>query len=147
VTRQITVTVSASPPPPSGDAATCEQALFDAVNAIRVSNGRAPLTRNAYIDGLCRDHAAYMQAAGSLSHDNFSTRADAIVAHIPGMMACAENVLYNFTPCDATAMAQQWYDSPGHRTNMLNNTYTIAGMGIVIDGTGKIWACQVFAVP
>ena len=63
------------------------------------------------------------------------------------MMACAENVLYNFTPCDATAMAQQWYDSPGHRTNMLNNAYTIAGMGIVIDGTGKIWACQIFAGP
>lgn len=148
VTQQVTVTVAAAPPPPpSGDAATCEQALFDAVNALRTANGRPALTRNAYIDGLCQTHAQYMATANTLSHDNFSTRCSSIWASIPGMHACAENVLQNNVPCDANAMAQQWFTSPGHNANMLNAAYTISGMGIVIDGSGKIWACQIFAGP
>jgi hypothetical protein len=30
---------------------------------------------------------------------------------------------------------------------MLNAAYTISGMGIEIDGSGRIWACQLFAGP
>jgi uncharacterized protein YkwD len=107
------------------------------------------LTRNAFIDGLCRDHAQYMAAAGTLSHDNFDTRYTAIAATIPTMHAFAENVLQNNMPCDATAMAQQWFLSPGHHDNMLDvhHTHTISGMGIEIDGSGRIWACQMFAGP
>jgi uncharacterized protein YkwD len=44
-------------------------------------------------------------------------------------------------------MAQMWFDSPGHNANMLNAAYTIAGMGIVTDGSGRIWACQIFSGP
>jgi uncharacterized protein YkwD len=122
--------------------------LFDAVNALRAANGRPALTRNAYIDGLCRDHAAYMASAGALSHDGFiSTRFPAIAASIPGIHAGAENVLQANLPCDANFMAQLWFDSPGHNANMLNAAYTISGMGIVIDGSDRIWACQIFAGP
>jgi uncharacterized protein YkwD len=123
--------------------------LFDAVNALRTANGRPALTRNAYIDGLCREHAQHMAAAGVLSHENFDTRCSGIWTNIPGMHVCAENVLQNNLPCDATAMAQQWFDSPGHHDNMLDvhHTHTISGMGIEIDGSGRIWACQMFAGP
>ncbi|MDD5312639.1 MAG: CAP domain-containing protein [Dehalococcoidia bacterium] len=147
VSSTATVTVGAAPPPPPGDATTCEQALFDAVNAVRAAHGRAALTRNSYIDGLCRTHAAYMAAANALSHDNFLDRANLIRTNIPGMNPCAENVLQNNIPCDAADMANQWETSPGHHDNMVNASYTISGMGIVIDGGGKIWACQLFAGP
>jgi uncharacterized protein YkwD len=123
--------------------------LFDAVNALRTSNGKAALTRNAYIDGLCQQHAQYMASAGTLSHDNFIARCTSIRANIAGMNPCAENVLQNNLPCDANAMAQQWFTSPGHHDNMLDvaHTHTISGMGIVIDGSNRIWACQIFAGP
>ncbi|MCX6008575.1 MAG: CAP domain-containing protein [Chloroflexi bacterium] len=147
ITQSVTVTVAAAPPPPPADAATCEQALFNAVNAVRASNGKAALTRNAYIDGLCRQHAQYMATGNTLSHENFNTRFNAIVANISGMHACAENVLQNNLPCNANDMAQQWFASPVHNANMLNPAYNISGMGIVIDGGGKIWACQIFAGP
>jgi uncharacterized protein YkwD len=88
-----------------------------------------------------------MATANALSHDNFSSRCSGIYSHIAGIHACAENVLQNNTPCNATAMATQWFNSPGHHDNMLNAAYTVSGMGIVIDGTGKIWACQMFAGP
>jgi uncharacterized protein YkwD len=63
------------------------------------------------------------------------------------MHRCAENVLQSNLPCDAADMAQMWFDSPGHNANMLNAAYTIAGMGIVTDGSGRIWACQIFSGP
>jgi len=88
-----------------------------------------------------------MASAGVLSHNNFDTRCTAIWASISGMHSCAENVLQNNLPCDANAMAQQWFESPGHHDNMLNAAYTISGMGIAIDGSDRIWACQMFAGP
>jgi uncharacterized protein YkwD len=121
--------------------------LFDAVNALRIANGRPALTRDGYIDGLCRQHAQYMATANTLSHDNFSARCSAIWTSIPAMHACAENVLQNNLPCNANDMAQQWFLSPPHNANMLNAAYTISGMGIVIDGSNRIWACQLFAGP
>ena len=146
VTSPVTVTVTGAPPPPA-DATTCEQALFDAVNALRAADGKAALTRNAYIDGLCRQHAQYMANLNVLSHDNFSARATSIWANVPGTNPCAENVQQNNMPCNASDMANLWFNSPGHKTNMLNAAYNISGMGIVIDGMGQIWACQIFAGP
>jgi len=145
VTGSVTVTVSAAPPP-GGDAA-CELALFNAVNALRTSSGRAALTRDSYIDTLCRQHAEYMKNMGALSHDNSSSRFTAIMTSIPGIMTCGENVLQDNSPCDADAMALLWWGSPGHQANILNSSFTIAGMGIVVDSSGRIWACQIFAGP
>jgi len=150
VTLPVTVTVTAAPPPtppPPADTAGCEQSLFNAVNARRAGDGKAALTRNSYIDGLCRQHAQYVANQNALSHDNVDSRYAAIYANVPGIHACAENVLQAWMPCDATAMATQWFNSPGHKTNMLNAAYTVSGMGIVIDANGKIWACQLFAGP
>ncbi len=66
---------------------------------------------------------------------------------ITTMRTCGENVLQSNAPCDANAMAQLWWNSPGHKANILEAKFTIAGMGIVVDGNGKIWACQIFAGP
>lgn len=133
--------------PPPAESAACEQSLFDAVNALRVADGKAALARNAYIDGLCRQHAQYMADHNALSHDDFLTRVNSIRANIPGTNPCAENVLQSNIPCDANDMADMWFNSPGHKANMLNAAYTLSGMGIVIDAGGKIWACQMFAGP
>jgi len=47
----------AAEPSSAVDTTACEQALFDTVNEYRQSNDKEPLSRNAYIDGLCRQHA------------------------------------------------------------------------------------------
>ncbi len=150
ITDTETVTVTGAPPPeppPPAESAACEQSLFDAVNALRAADGKAALARNAYIDGLCRQHAQYMADHNVLSHDNFITRVNSIRANIPGTNPCAENVLQSNIPCDANDMANMWFNSPGHKANMLNAAYTLSGMGIAIDAGGKIWACQMFAGP
>jgi uncharacterized protein YkwD len=135
------------PTPPAVNAASCEQALFNAVNAVRASNGKSALARNSYIDSLCRQQAQYMMAKATLSHDNVQTRYDGIYKNVAGTKTVAENVLQANSPCDANYMAQMWFNSPGHKTNMLNSAYTKAGMGIVVGSDGRIWACQLFAGP
>ena len=145
VTKSATVTVAGAPPPV--DATACEQALFDAVNVLRTGSGRAALTRNAYIDGLCRQHAQYMANNGAISHDNATSRFNSIIATIPGINEFGENVLQGLSPCNATALAQLWWNSPGHKANILEAKFTISGMGLVIDNSGKIWACQIFVGP
>ncbi len=168
VTRPVSVTITAAPTPivtptptptpapapapapttpTPAEIAAGEQSLSNAVNAVRASDGKAALTGNAYMNGLCRQHAQYMANRNVLSHDNSDSRCAAIYANVPGMHACAENVLQNNMPFDASAMATQWFNSPGHKTNMLNGGYTQSGMGIAIDANGKIWACQMFAGP
>jgi uncharacterized protein YkwD len=134
--------------PRYGNAAACEQALFDAVNAMRQSNGKAPLTRNAYIDGLCRQHDQYMSSRGALSHDNMNSRCNSVYTNVSGMHVCEENVLLSkHLPCDAEHMAQMWFNSLPHKTKILDAAYTVSGMGIVVDRSGKIWVCQIFAGP
>ena len=146
VTGTVTVTVTGVPPPST--ATTCEQALFDAVNTLRAADGKAALTRNAYIDGLCRQHAQSMVNRNHLDHLNFLDRATSITANVPGTGPCAENVQQNNMPCNASDMANLWFNSTtGHKENMLNAAYNVSGMGIVIDGMGQIWACQLFAGP
>ena len=104
VTRTVSVTVTAAPapaPPAPADTAGCEQSLFNAVNALRANDGKAALTRNAYIDGLCRQHAQYMASQNALSHDNFDARATSIRANVHGTNPCADigsgNTYYTYT--------------------------------------------------
>jgi uncharacterized protein YkwD len=162
----IMVTVSTAPP--ATGTAACEQALFDAVNQVRASFGKAPLTRNSYIDGVCRRHAqewgaAYWQSslevAAEHAHDDFPARMNDIKTNAAiGPIYCwGENALASYPSCDAAAMAQAWYSSshpptssecwPGHRENMLNGKITISGMGIYVDGNGRYWAIQIFTGP
>jgi uncharacterized protein YkwD len=99
------------------------------------------------MDSLCRQHCQYMMGKATLSHDNVQTRYDGIYKNVAGTKTVAENVLQANSPCDANYMAQMWFNSPGHKTNMLNSAYTKAGMGIVVGSDGRIWACQLFAGP
>ena len=138
----------AAAPSSSGDTAACEQALFDSVNALRQSNSKAPLSRNAYIDDLCRKHAQYMASQNRVSDDNFNSRGILIRGNVSGISTCDENVMRSsYLPCNGPHMANAWFRSTKHQTTMLNSAYTISGIGIVIDTSGGIWVCQMFAGP
>ena len=126
------LTLLAVPPEqsPAVNAAACEQALFNAVNALKTGAGKAALTRNSYIDGLCRQHAQYMASKNTLSHDNATSRFNSIYATITATHTCGENVLQSNAPCAANAMAQLWWNSPGHKANIFEAKFAIAGMAL-----------------
>ena len=59
--------------------------------------------------------------------------------------AFAENIAYGQRgPEDVT---ESWMESPGHRTNMLNGTYTELGTGYAVDERRRPYFVQVFGTP
>ena len=138
VTQPVQVVVSGG----GGGGDPLEQALFDEVNSRRVGAGLPALTRNAVLDQLCRDHSAYMVAAGTLSHDGFNPRCTQAQTLI-GAMACGENVLEAPQSWSASVIVDGWWDSSGHHANIVNPAFARAGMGIVISG-GQVYATQFF---
>ena len=45
------------------------------------------------------------------------------------------------------AVMNSWMNSPGHRSNILNPTYTELGVGLAKDSTGKCYWTQMFIKP
>ena len=71
-----------------------------------------------------------------LSHNRFSENCkDASYG------TCAENVLYNYeTGTDAPNKSMtQWYNSDGHRKNLMNPSYTKVGYGFHRCGDGRVY--------
>ena len=138
VTQPVQVVVSGG----GGGGSALEQALFDEVNSRRVGAGLPALTRNAILDQLCRDHSAYMAAAGTLSHDLFASRCDEVRPLI-GATTCGENVLEAPQSWSASVIVDGWWNSSGHHANIVNPAFARAGMGIFVSG-GQVYATQFF---
>lgn len=138
VTQPVQVVVTGG----GGGGSALEQALFDEVNSRRVGAGLPALTRNPILDQLCRDHSAYMAAAGTLSHDLFASRCTDAQTLIFAM-TCGENVLEAPEAWSASQIVDLWQGSPGHWANIINPAFARAGMGIFISG-GQVYATQFF---
>ena len=106
---------------------------FDLVNEYRIENGLQKLTRTYELDNLAKQHCEYMVSVGDLNHDGFDGRFDST-----NYMTFGENVAWNYRI--ARALVDGWIKSPGHRANILDPSFSFAGMAIV-NG----YACQEFA--
>jgi len=114
------------PPPPvssSGDAAR----LHELHNQARAEAGVGPLQRNGCLDAVAQAWAEHLAASGGLAHQDLGAVLDC------GGGAAGENVASNYS---ADAAQASWMSSGGHRTNILNGTYTQAGFGVAVAGDG-----------
>jgi uncharacterized protein YkwD len=145
------------------DSAAVEVALLGSINAGRAAIGKPPLLMHNGLREQQRGHARYMSGISQLTHDGFSQRASSATpdpvetngAPDDGFTGFnAENIAQNFrngrTDTDiAEAIYQQWFNSPGHKTNMFdeqNRGYNAAGVGIFEEASGKIWAALLLSV-
>lgn len=71
-----------------------------------------------------------------LSHAKFADRCTEV-----GFGSCAENVLYNYATSTSAPdeSMTQWYNSDGHRKNLLNAAYTKVGYGFVRCYDGRVY--------
>jgi Ca2+-binding RTX toxin-like protein len=59
-----------------------------------------------------------------------------------------ENVAYNFGYADPVSkLVDQWWNSAGHRANMLNPNFTEIGVGVAQGASGRTYGVQVFGRP
>lgn len=61
-------------------------------------------------------------------------------------MAAGENIAYTSKGygVNAKVVSQMWYNSPGHRANMLSSSFGKIGIGIAVAGNGDIYYTQLF---
>ncbi|GIH70650.1 CAP domain-containing protein [Sphaerimonospora thailandensis] len=115
-----------------------ENEVVRLTNVERAKVGCGPLTHDAKLHTAAYGHSADMSAKNYFSHTSQDGRsfADRIRATGYSYTAIAENIAKGYqTP---EAVVQGWMNSSGHRTNMLNCSYTDIGVGYVKAG-GPYW--------
>lgn len=104
-------------------------ALLSATNAQRASNGLGPLTLNSKLDSSAQAKANDMVSRDYWSHNTPDGQEPWIFFDSAGYsyQKAGENLAYGFSTSDATVVG--WMNSPSHRANILDTSYTEVGFG------------------
>ena len=111
------------------------KAAFDAVNAYRTNNGLSVLTWSDAIYECCLVRA--VEIVSSFSHTRPNGERCFTALTVPYGWA-GENLAYGYST--AQAVADAWWDSEGHRANMLNAQYTQAAIACYYANGRYYWA-------
>lgn len=138
-TTASTATAS-SPTSPSTQAGAADDLAVDSVtfvNQRRADNGLPSLQVDPALVSMADGWARQMASDGQLRH-NPGLRDQAPARY----RSVGENVAYSSRPGRIDGM---WWDSNGHRANILSASYSALGVAFVPDERGIYWAVQVFA--
>ncbi len=119
-----------------------EQQLLQLINGFRTSNGRAPLKASPNLSRAAAWMAEDLARTGSFSHTDSLGRSPFVrVTHCGyASSGAGENLALTST---AQSAFNLWVNSTmGHRENMLNPAWVVAGIG----HAGNIWAADFGAI-
>jgi uncharacterized protein YkwD len=106
------------------------------VNAQRAAHGLRPLVVSPCATHYAAPWTTHMAATNTLVHQSLAP-----LLRCPSRGA-GENIAYGNVSADQ--MMTMWMNSPGHRANILNRTFTRIGVGAVRTTSGRWWATQDF---
>ncbi|MEA1786555.1 CAP domain-containing protein [Arenibacter sp. GZD96] len=117
-----------------------EKELLDIVNMHRVSSGVQALTFSATAYEYASAHTDYMISRGSISHDNFNSRAEDLTAEVHASEV-SENVAKDYD--SAVEAFTNWMNSPSHR-KAIEGQFTHTAVSIKKDAEGNFYFTQLF---
>lgn len=132
-TTKVTTTTKSSTPkstttsPPSSTESEFEDEVLRLVNIERTSRGLKPLSNNAKLEKAADIRA--VEIVGKFDHErpNGQDPFTAIEGNGGGFMTVSENIAAGyFTPEEVVI---GWMNSPGHKANILNASFTHMGVG------------------
>ena len=108
-----------------------ERLIFYTTNAVRAINRLYPLEYSATASDCVREHCADMSEKDYFSHDskNGMTSAQRMKKSGIDYTICGENLAAGYE--DAFGMVDGWYNSSGHRKNLLDSEFLYLGVGVV----------------
>jgi uncharacterized protein YkwD len=106
------------------------------VNQRRAENGLGPLTVDPELQVDAEEWARQMAVEQNMYHD--PDRGTKMPPHYGWW---GENVAMGPDP---GGLDQAWWESDGHRANILGENYEAVGIAFVPDGRGTYWAVQIF---
>ena len=121
-----------------------EQKILELMNAKRTEAGLAPLTIDNTLVQVARYKSNNMIQNNFFDHTNPDGTKWTNWLQTIGYKytTTGENIAYNTS--DPVELFNQWWNSPGHRANMMNASYTKVGIG-VIYGNSKYMGTQEFS--
>jgi len=120
------------------------QMLCD-VNQERANNGLPALGWSDELNTAAQWHSDDQAAMDSMTHDGSdgTNPGDRVQEAGYNWVTVAENVAYGYA--DQELCLQEWLQSPGHRANILGDTYTHFGSACGYDASGTPYYTQDFA--
>jgi uncharacterized protein YkwD len=124
--------------------ATAENKILELMNEKRTQAGLQPLTIDNTLVQVARYKSDDMIQNNFFDHTNPDGTKWTNWLQTLGYKytTTGENIAYNTN--DAVELFNQWWNSPGHRANMMNSAYTKVGIG-VLQGNGKYMGTQEFS--
>lgn len=133
-----------------GEASVMGQArvIVDLVNAARRQQNQRALVLNTGLMAAAQRHSDDQAARDVMSHQGSDGGyvADRASAAGYAWATVGENVLARYTR-HAAAAFDQWWNSPDHRANMLNDDFTEIGIGYAQAASGAYYYTMVLARP
>lgn len=121
-------------PTVSSSVTAFENEVVRLVNEIRISNGLKPLTQDWQLSRVARFKSQDMKDLGYFSHSSptYGSPFEMMKSFGITYRTAGENIAKGYaTP---KAVVEAWMNSPGHRANILNSSYTHIGVGYVASG-------------
>ena len=132
--------------PLPGDA-SLEADLFTLTNQARLDNGVGPLERDEGLAQAARHHAEEMARLGYFSHTSpvgeNATVSQRVARSGSFIGTLGENLALVGEANTAQTTTTGWLESPGHRANLLNPTFTHVGFGTARYPDGRVAVAQV----
>ena len=121
-------------PTVSSSTAAYETEVVRLVNQRRVENGLKPLTQDWQLSRVARYKSQDMKDLGYFSHTSptYGSPFQMMKSFGIAYRTAGENIAKGYASPEAVVNA--WMNSPGHRANILNSTYTHIGVGFVSSG-------------
>jgi uncharacterized protein YkwD len=138
-----------------GDAFACaaEAEVIRLTNVHRSDSGLPPLAASGHLGFVARDWSTTQANDGDISHNGFPDSRTQVYTQefgtMEGIWVSGENVaMYTGGESQAATdlaaqITEQWWESPGHRDNMLGSFDGI-GVGIVRTSDGAVYGTQDF---
>ncbi len=113
--------------------------LLTLVNQQRAANGLAPLRLNGLLNWAAEGHSKEQAQRKTMTHTgaNGSNPGKRIAFTGYKARTWGENVAVGYTT--SAAVMEGWMNSPGHRANILNGSFTEIGLSAVPDSNGRIY--------
>jgi len=132
----------------SSDAAS---GVFRHINGYRSKQGLGSLQQNSNLQQAARNFAVFMAKSGKYSHDA-DGRSAGERALAAGYQHCIikENIGRCFRSSGYSAidlakkLSESWWNSPGHRQNLLDGDIKETGIGIAQSKSGRYFGVQLF---
>lgn len=121
-----------------------EEKILELMNEKRTAAGLKPLIMDNTLREVARYKSEHMIQNNYFSHNNpdGTTWQNWLKTIGYSYTAIAENIAYNSS--SAEELFNQWWNSAGHKANMMNASYTKVGIG-VIYGNNKYMGTQTFS--